>query len=89
MVSSHQPLGVRLVMYAAAVVAVVIAAFLAGAEHFRATHCSDPEFDGKCDVSIIEGFLWGGVAAVTGLVVAISIEVAVWRRSRHVRSGPG
>ena len=75
----------RAVGYLCCGVALTFVAFSAGAAHVEASRCSGPDFDGECDVAVLEGLLWSGVAIVLSVVAVTVIEV---RRSRRRRAVP-
>ncbi|KQY51577.1 hypothetical protein [Nocardioides sp. Root140] len=78
---------VRVSAYATGLVLAICLAFMMGAAHFEATQCSDPGFDGECDLAGLEGLAW---SVLTLIVVSSGIVVAEVLRARRVsaRSRP-
>jgi hypothetical protein len=62
----------RAVGYLCGVVLLTLVAFEAGTEHFYATNCSGPGFDGECDVASLEGLVW----AIGAIVVSAAVRKA-------------
>lgn len=79
----------RFASYATALVLTMFVALFAGTAHFEATQCSGPDFDGECDLSVLEGFLWTGVSFVLGVVAIVVGEVVRARRRRAGRQLSG
>jgi hypothetical protein len=56
-------------------------AAMAGIAHFEAVECADP---GEiCELAGLEGLVWGVIALPASLVVALVIELVLWRRRRQ------
>lgn len=54
-------------------------AFSLGVENFERQECSGPDFDGECDVAVLEGLVWSVAAFVVVLVGIIITELALLR----------
>lgn len=72
----------RVLVYLDVSVLVVFTAFFLGTAHFESTECSGTDFNGECDVAVIEGFLWGAAATVFMAVAVVILEVVRIRRTR-------
>lgn len=76
----------RAVAYSVVLVVVVLAAFNLGIGHFESTKCSAPDFDGECDVAVLEGILWAAAGFVVVVVLAAMLEA---RGRLHRTRWPG
>ena len=78
---------VRCAVYLCCAALITYVAALAGIAHFEATECTDP--GGECDLAGLAGLVWGVVALPAGLVVALVIELVLWRRRKQRMSEYG
>lgn len=72
----------RGVSYLAATMLFAFVAFWAGVSYYDRTECAG-DFDGECDLGILEGFVWAAVALVVALSVIVTWEIV--RRRRRPR----
>ncbi|MFC5268214.1 hypothetical protein ACFPJ1_39425 [Kribbella qitaiheensis] len=56
-------------------------AAIAGIAHFEAVECRDPAE--MCELAGLEGLVWGVIALPASIVVALAIELVLWRRRRQ------
>jgi hypothetical protein len=79
---------VRAAAYACGAAVATYLAVNAGVQHYDTTSCTDPGAD--CDLSGLEGMVWGLVALGVSAVVVVVIEVALWvvRRRRRTAGTP-
>lgn len=70
----------RGVAYIGVVVLVVLTSFNLGISHFESTSCSAPDFDGECDLAVLEGLLWAAAAFLAAVVLAAVLEALVRKR---------
>jgi len=75
----------RFAIYVSALVFAMFVAFFTGTAHFQTTQCSGPGFDGECDIAVLEGLLWAGIAFMVGTISIVIAEVAKARRQRGER----
>jgi hypothetical protein len=72
---------VRGAVYLCCAALITYVAALAGIAHFEATECTDP--GGECDLAGLAGLVWGVAALPASLVVALVIELVLWRRRKQ------
>ena len=73
---------VRTIAYPIAVAVVSYTSFSAGVDHFDRVNCSDPGFDGDCDLGVFDGMMWAAIAFVIAIAVVVLIETLARRASR-------
>lgn len=71
----------RVLLWVLATLVVVWWAFQAGVESFDREHCGPDATD--CDLGILRGAPWAGLALLAMLVVGAAVEV--WLRRRRAR----
>lgn len=72
---------VRGAVYLCCCVLATYVAAMAGIAHFEAVECTDP--GEMCELAGLEGLVWGVIALPASLVLALVIELVLWRRRRQ------
>lgn len=73
----------RLIVYAELLVVLPITGFSAGVAAYDRRYCSAPDFDGECDVAVLEGLAYALISLVVLAIVVLTAEITLGRQRRQ------
>lgn len=75
----------RLIVYVELLVVLPITGFSAGVAAYDRRYCSAPDFDGECDVAVLEGLAYAVTSLVVLAIVVLTAEITLERQRKALR----